>query len=234
MKAAILSVGALAIGASAWSWPECEADNCYREMVDQRFYDESKSFCPGYLAGTTYDIPSDYENCDGDASKVSSACSCITYTPTTSSSTYAPTTTTYPPTTTTTPYQTYSSSSSKTYPVYSSSSSPYYPVYTSSTPAYPYPTAPVSYTTSTLYTTTCYTVTSCDMPGCSTGYYTTQTVPYKTTVCPVYSTTSVQTYAAPTYPASSASPTYVVTAGAGKAASGFGLAAAGAIAAALL
>lgn len=49
-------------------------------MTDDRFIEEAQAFCPGFLAGTTTEIPADFENCKGDAGRVSSACSCITTT----------------------------------------------------------------------------------------------------------------------------------------------------------
>jgi len=179
MKATILSLGALAVGASAWTYPDCEPDNCYREMTDPRFYGEAVSFCPGYLAGATADIPSDFENCGGDSTKVSSACSCITYSAstTTTPSTYAP---------------------SSTEPVYPTTTSSYPPVYptTSSQPSvYLYPTpsektayptyAPPGYTISVVYSTTCYTVSTA-----GPKYVTTVTYPAYTTLCPVQTTLS--------------------------------------------
>ncbi|KAH8895486.1 hypothetical protein GQ53DRAFT_52325 [Thozetella sp. PMI_491] len=65
-----------------WTYPDCEPDNCYRNLIDDRFKDEAKAFCPQFLAGTTTApsaIPTDFNNCDGNIAAVSSACSCITY-----------------------------------------------------------------------------------------------------------------------------------------------------------
>ncbi len=131
----------------------------------------------------------------------------------------------------------YYESSSKEYPVYPvSSSTPVYKVY----PTGYYPASyPVSYSTSTLYSTSCYS---------ESGVYVTKSIPYSTTVCPVTYTPVISatyvpapsaptTYAAGTgavTPVYSAKPTYV-TAAAGKLGHGMQLAAAaGVVAAAAL
>ncbi|KAK1768240.1 hypothetical protein QBC33DRAFT_536620, partial [Phialemonium atrogriseum] len=105
MRTTPLSLGALLLGlASAWEYPDCDPDNCYREMTNDRFYGEAQEFCPQFLAGTTTApeaIPTNFENCEQDVNRVSSACSCITYT-----ATYTPGTTTGYPTETQTGYPT--------------------------------------------------------------------------------------------------------------------------------
>ncbi|KOS21843.1 hypothetical protein ESCO_001821 [Escovopsis weberi] len=71
-------VGALAAGmANAWSYPDCEPDNCYRNAIDQRFSALAPAACFQWLAGTTTAdsaVPTDFNNCN--AQEFSSACSC--------------------------------------------------------------------------------------------------------------------------------------------------------------
>ncbi|KAH8900265.1 hypothetical protein GQ53DRAFT_758358 [Thozetella sp. PMI_491] len=190
-----LSVAALAGLTSAWSYPDCEPDNCYREMTDSRFYEEAVAFCPGYLAGKTSVIPSDFENCDSDASKVSSACSCITYSATTSTSSVAtstPATTTTSVVVTTTPASSSPATSTATSaPV--SSPPPTSTGVSSKTEghsSYPHST---KMTTSTITSTHTYTITSCkpevtNCPGNKDHPYTTVETTVYTTVCPVTET----------------------------------------------
>jgi hypothetical protein len=221
MRSAILSLGALALQVAAWEYPYCEPDGCYRNLIDERFAAEANTFCPKFLSGTTTAaaaIPTAFDNCAGDVKAVSSACSCVTYTLTTSTSS-AVSTTAPVSSTTSCPETTSTSVSSK---------------------------APHSYTTSTVYTTKVYTVTSCkpDVTDCpSKPHVTTETSILYTTVCPVteetYAPTTMSTKSYGTSaPASktTTSKALQVTAAAGKVASGFGAAAAAGVfaAAALL
>ncbi|KAL2164778.1 hypothetical protein VTH06DRAFT_73 [Thermothelomyces fergusii] len=86
MRPLALSLGVLAVGlARAHKYPDCDPDNCYRNLIDERFAELGVSFCFEFLAGTTTApsaIPTDFVNCEGNVNAVSSACSCITYTAT--------------------------------------------------------------------------------------------------------------------------------------------------------
>ncbi len=201
-------MGALAVGANAWSYPDCEPDNCYRELSDTRFESEAPAFCYGFLAGTTTAaaaIPTDFGNCGGDVAAVSSACSCITYSHSTTSS-KAPV----------------SSTKSTTTPASSSASS-----------AAPLTTSTI-YTTKIYTVTSCApTVTNC--PG--KPYVTTEIVALYTTVCPVSTLKSTTTPPPPpkttpaptgTLPPAKTTGSLPVTAAAGKFAGGLELAAAAA------
>lgn len=260
MRGVYLSLAAVVGSASAWQYPSCvgipeshprwrqkleelrrltrdqEPDNCYRELVDPRFTAEANTFCPQYLAGTTTApsaIPTDFSNCGTGAdgvSALSSACSCVTYSLSSSSST---------PT-----------STSASAPLSTTSPSSHSPPPTSKY------SKPPKYTTSTIYTTTVYTVTSCaptvtNCPG--KGHVTTETIAVTTTVCPVTEsesaapssvsvesttpcptlTTSIGT-AAPPPSKTSSSAQLVVTAAAGRVVFDVVAAAAGVVAVALL
>jgi len=195
MRSTIFALGAFALGsANAWSYPQCNTDNCYNELIDVRFAAEASSFCPEFLASTTTEasaIPTDFSNCnDGvDAdyiSAVSSACSCVTYT---ASSTAAATTTTT---------SSSSSSSSSAAASTSSTSSASGVVTSTSSSAAASSTSSVAYTTSTVYTTSIYTVTSCaaTVTNCpAKGHVTTEIISLYTTICPVTETeTASKTY----------------------------------------
>jgi hypothetical protein len=221
-----MTLGALALGAAnaldlRWTYPNCDTTNCYNELVDARFYAEAETFCPEFLAGTTTAasaIPTDFSNCQGDVSAVSSACSCITYTMThtTGSSTAPPTTTTTtPPTTSSSPTTSsipttatlppptttlYSSSSSPSGTVTSPSSSttPASSVSTTSTPNGSYTSSSSSsitlYSTSTIYTTSVSTIYSCAPTVTSCPYRTSSgTVPasYTVTTATISLTTTI-------------------------------------------
>lgn len=83
MHSTVFTLAAVVGLASAWTYPNCEPDNCYNEMVDTRFHAEAVAFCPEFLASTVTAasaIPTDFSNCGNDVMAVSSACSCITYT----------------------------------------------------------------------------------------------------------------------------------------------------------
>ncbi|KAL2189973.1 hypothetical protein L209DRAFT_148386 [Thermothelomyces heterothallicus CBS 203.75] len=189
MRAFALSLGALAIGlASAHEYPNCEADGCYRNLIDERFAEKAVSFCPEFLAGTTTAasaIPTDFANCEGDVKAVSSACSCITYTATataTSSTTEVSETSTteVPPESSTTEAPETSSTEA---PETSSTETP--------------ETSTTKWTTSTITTTATRTITSCPppvtkCPGNGTTTVTTETI-VTTTVCPVTETTTTDT-----------------------------------------
>jgi 2-phosphoxylose phosphatase len=77
--------------------PSCNHNNCLRQMIGQ--LSSASSFCPSFTAApsstASQTIPSWLSNCDGDISKVSSACSClVTPAPTSSASSSATSTTT--------------------------------------------------------------------------------------------------------------------------------------------
>ncbi|KAJ4300127.1 hypothetical protein N0V88_002796 [Collariella sp. IMI 366227] len=188
MRAFTLSLGALALGlASAHEYPNCEPDNCYREMVDPRFADEAIAFCPKFLSGTTTAadaIPTNFENCEGSIKAVSSACSCITYTagttepPATSTSESEVESSTEAPATTTTPPPKTTSEASETETEAETETEEPEQTKTSTT----------RWTTSTITTTTTRTITSCppSVTACpSHGTTVTTEVIVTTTVCPV-------------------------------------------------
>jgi hypothetical protein len=222
MRAATIFAGALALGsAHAWTYPDCELDNCYRNMVDERFKGVSGPLCVKYLAASATAaaaVPTEFSNCAGDYKAVSSACSCITYSMSTTSTSAPKTSSTSTTSTTST------TSSSKVYSSSSAESS----------------SKPTKYTTSTVYTTKVYTVTSCkpEVTDCpSKPHVTTETIAVSTTVCPVTeessttvkptTTTKPTTVGTVTVPATkTTSSALVVTAAAGRV--GFELAAAGA------
>jgi hypothetical protein len=272
MRTFALTLGALALRlASANQYPNCvshpvslalsdvtcqtadpqqESDNCYRNLVDERFAAEAVAWCPEWLAGTTEIIPDDFSNCDGNVKALSSACSCVTYTATatasssastsstevaTTSSTTVQVTTTAAPTTTTTATSTEETSECETE---TESTAP--------------ETSTTKWTTSTITTSTTKTITQCPVtvtncPSHST--ITTVEVVVTTTVCPVTETQapSVPPSLTPTSSAfgtvtvpktsTGAKPTssVPVTAGAGRVIGGFeGLAALAGLFAALL
>ncbi|KAK8146254.1 hypothetical protein G3M48_003380 [Beauveria asiatica] len=73
----------LASSAYAWIYPNCEHDDCYRNLVDPLHIGKAPAFCIGWMSGTTTStgaIPTQYRNCLGVA--LLSACSYITYTAT--------------------------------------------------------------------------------------------------------------------------------------------------------
>ena len=71
---------------------DCNHDNCLRQMINQA--SAVAQFCPTFTASSaTKALPTFVSNCGGDASRVSSACSCLV-TPTAASSTSPPATTT--------------------------------------------------------------------------------------------------------------------------------------------
>ncbi|TVY15285.1 hypothetical protein LARI1_G006251 [Lachnellula arida] len=123
MYSVYLGLGALALSSvNAWTYPDCEMDNCYRNLIDARFTLEAGPFCLDFISGTTTAaaaIPTDFNNCAGDIAAVSSACSCIAYTlthessptktPCTTSTTPIETPTSTPCTTTTPPPKTHTS-----------------------------------------------------------------------------------------------------------------------------
>ncbi|PNY21902.1 Uncharacterized protein TCAP_07202, partial [Tolypocladium capitatum] len=69
MKGAFVFGAIAAAVVSAWEYPDCERDNCYRNLIDSRFKAEAPKFCFEFLSGTTTAskaIPTDFNNCDGD------------------------------------------------------------------------------------------------------------------------------------------------------------------------
>ncbi|KAL2267113.1 hypothetical protein VTJ83DRAFT_4390 [Remersonia thermophila] len=208
MRTALFSLGALAVGlATANEYPDCELDNCYRNLVDERFAAEAVAWCPQFLAGTTTApaaIPTNFGNCDSNVQAVSSACSCITYS--NPATTEVPTTTSEPE-----PEPTDSGSDTEDEECSTEEPETTAPATTTSEPEpeptdsgsdtededcptdEPETTAPVTtdepeYTTSTITTTTTRTITQCPsaVPSCPNGVVTTtvETI-VTTTVCPV-------------------------------------------------
>lgn len=224
MRASILALGAVALQqVSAWSYPDCEADGCYRNFVDERFAKEGEKFCVDFLSGTTTAasaIPTSFNNCAGDVKAVSSACSCITYTLT---HTKSPATST--------------ASVSKAVPTTTVTTSE---CEDETLSAKPTTSSKPHYTTSTVYYTKVYTITSCkpEVTDCPKNPKVTTVVESYTTVCPVeeeHPITKTKSYgtAAPTAKPTTTK-TFPVTAAAGKVGTGFGAAAAALAVAALL
>jgi hypothetical protein len=84
MKNAVIIAAMAATCTYAWTYPDCEHDNCYRNLADPRYAGEVDAFCIEWISGTTTDvgaIPTQYRNCP-NAAPLSSACSCIAYTAT--------------------------------------------------------------------------------------------------------------------------------------------------------
>lgn len=171
-----------------------EKDNCYRNMIDERFADQIEAWCPEFLSGTTTApsaIHTALDNCDGSIQAVSSACSCITYwasttteAPTSTSTSEVESTTTDAPETTSTS-ESSSSATSTTTEDDEDDDCPEtdYPTST--------PTSTTKWTTSTITTSTTKTITKCppvvtDCPAEST-IVTTEVIT-TVTVCPVTET----------------------------------------------
>ncbi|KAK4103424.1 hypothetical protein N658DRAFT_394430, partial [Parathielavia hyrcaniae] len=74
MRASTLSLAAVALGlASAHEYPDCESDNCYRNLIDERFKEDAVSFCFEFLDGTTTApsaIPTQFNNCESNVQAV--------------------------------------------------------------------------------------------------------------------------------------------------------------------
>jgi hypothetical protein len=168
---------------------------------------------------------------------------------TTSTPSYTPSGTSNPSYTTSTLYSTTTYTATSCPPEVTSC--PGKPYVTTKVIAYSTTVCPVTpdypkYTTSTLYSTTTYTATSCkpEVTDCPyTPYVTTEVVPYTTTVCPVTNnwtptltpTLTTKSYGTDAPTAVSTTKGLLVTAAAGKPASGLGAAAiAGVLAAAAL
>ncbi|KAK8051467.1 hypothetical protein PG993_002852 [Apiospora rasikravindrae] len=240
MHGIVMSMGALALSGMAsaarlnarWTYPDCDADNCYRAFIDKDHIGTSPGFCWDFLTTPHKDatgVPQEFANCDNDVKRISSACSCITYTYSHSSSSAPPTATTTSSVTTevlttsstpstTTPTAISSTdavpaSSSSVVPVTSSNHSHH--VHTTSTSSSG-PSASVTastgatdevLTTSTVTKVHSYTVTSCaktvvDCPATTKPYVTVETSVYVTT-CPVSSGKPKPTPETESYPASS-------------------------------
>ncbi|KAJ2982774.1 hypothetical protein NQ176_g1165 [Zarea fungicola] len=57
---------ALATKAYAWTYPDCEPDGCYRNLIDPRYTGQAPAFCIDWISGTITDagaIPTQYHNC---------------------------------------------------------------------------------------------------------------------------------------------------------------------------
>jgi hypothetical protein len=228
----VIAFGAFALAAQAWEYPYCESEG-YRNLIDERFADKAEEWCPVFLAGTTTAasaVPTEFSNCDGNIPAISSACSCITYVPSTSTSS--------------TSTKSSSSSTSSSYSKPTSSASYSHSKSSTSSASMTKPTKPPKYTTSTIYTTTVYTVTSCapDVPNCpGKPHVTTKTIAVSTTICPVEETeTEKPTKSYP--PKTTIGTTYIppkptntfVPAGAAQIGGGLAAVAAGVMAAVLL
>lgn len=98
MKSISLLVSTLMASANAWTYPDCERDGCYRNLIDRRYADVAPAFCLEWNSGLTTAvsaIPSCFRNCR-DVAAVSSACSCVAYTATHTTTTPRLTSTTTP------------------------------------------------------------------------------------------------------------------------------------------
>ncbi|KAK8080027.1 hypothetical protein PG997_007845 [Apiospora hydei] len=91
MHGTVMSMGALALSGMAsaarlgprWTYPDCEADNCYRAFIDKDHIGMAPAFCWDFLTTphkVASGVPQEFANCDNDVKLISSACSCITYT----------------------------------------------------------------------------------------------------------------------------------------------------------
>ncbi|CEJ89890.1 hypothetical protein VHEMI05707 [[Torrubiella] hemipterigena] len=237
------AVALLAATVAANKYPDCEPDNCHRNLVDDRFKDQAPAICKQWLAGTTTAasaIPTQFNNCPS-VQEFSSACSCVTYTATHTSGTPS---SSVPPSSSATPSSSVVPSSSIP-PVSSSTKGP-----VSSSSAVPSTTScpttvstetskPVTqWTTSTICSYVTHTVTECPstVPNCPVKHTTTsvETIPITTTVCPVTTTPAPHNNGTATYtpPVQGTQPP-VVTGAAGRFAVEY-LAAAAGVAAALL
>ncbi|KAK3905648.1 putative cell wall protein sed1 protein [Staphylotrichum tortipilum] len=192
MRTSVLSLGALALGlASAHEYPNCESDNCFRNLVDERFAAQAVAWCPEFLSGTTTAsgaIPTEFSNCDGNVQAVSSACSCITYT---ASATATPTAT--PSSSSTSVEETSSeapgTTTATTEAPATSTEEPETSDCETETEEPESSTSTTKWTTSTITTSTTKTITQCPAsvtacPGRSTTFTTVEVV-VTTTVCPV-------------------------------------------------
>ncbi|TQW01641.1 hypothetical protein IF2G_10838 [Cordyceps javanica] len=68
----------------AWTYPDCEPDGCYRNLIDPRYSAEAPAFCLKWISGTVMDlsaIPPHFRDCPG-VTALSSACFCVAYTAT--------------------------------------------------------------------------------------------------------------------------------------------------------
>ncbi|KAK1982664.1 hypothetical protein LZ30DRAFT_590111, partial [Colletotrichum cereale] len=194
-----MGLGAIALASvNANKYPNCELDNCYRNLVDDRFKDEANVFCVDFLRGTTTAkeaIPTNFNNCENKIKDISSACSCVTYTlthtvPVTTSASSSWTTSTTAPSTTvsTSNADKTSSSTSEVVSTSTTSSSASTPPTSEATNIYPVTEDSTKLTTSTIYTTRVETLTQCapHAVDCSLSpVTTTQTIAVSTTVYPV-------------------------------------------------
>ena len=96
MNGILLLVSTLLASANAWTYPDCERDSCYRNLIDRRYADGAPAFCLDWNSGLNTAVsvvPSRFRNCP-DIAAVSSACSCVAYTATHASTTPRMTSTT--------------------------------------------------------------------------------------------------------------------------------------------
>lgn len=247
MHAIALSLGALALSSVAgaarldtrWKYPDCEADNCYRAFVNKDHIGMAPEFCWDFLTTPHSDasgVPQEFKNCDSDVKLISSACSCITYTYSHSSSVPAAATTSSSamtvvlttsstPAATTTPASSSAavpSPSSSVVPVTSSTAIMPTGSTTSSGPGASASATEASSATSEFMTTSTvtevhsYTVTSCsstvvDCPATTKPYVTVETNVYVTT-CPVSSAgPKTSLYPVSSYPVGTSTSTLYAT-----------------------
>ncbi|TWU71468.1 hypothetical protein ED733_002943 [Metarhizium rileyi] len=98
MKSTIV-ITILAACVATWEYPNCEHDNFYRTLIKEALQDEASSVCFDWLAKTVTvppSIPAEFNNCDARAA--SSACPCIIYWMSASTSTINKNPHTNPPT----------------------------------------------------------------------------------------------------------------------------------------
>jgi hypothetical protein len=164
-----------------------EPDNCFRNLIDERFHEEAVAWCPQFLAGTTTApaaIPTNFGNCEGNVQAVSSACSCITYSNPVETE---PATSTEPVTSTATEEEEEECTDDL-----SDSDGEDETTTPAETTAVETTTTEPELTTSTITLTTTRTITSCPaaVPSCPGGGVVTTTVEtiVTTTVCPVTET----------------------------------------------
>ncbi|KAK2021592.1 hypothetical protein LX32DRAFT_508568, partial [Colletotrichum zoysiae] len=207
MRGLYMGLGVIAlVSVNANQYPNCEHDNCYNNLVDDRFKDKANVFCVEFLSGTTtapYAIPTDFDNCQKDIKAISSACSCVTYTlthtvpVTTSTSSSWITSITAPSTTVSTAEST--SSTSSTTPSNTSSTS------VSSTSSTASSSTSVSSTSSTASSSTSVSSTSSTASSSTSVSSTSSTSSSSTSVSSTSSTASSSTSVSSTLSTASSS-----------------------------
>lgn len=73
MRGLQMGIGAFALANTAnaavrrWTYPDCEADNCYRAFINEQYTDLAPSFCLEFLASTTTEasvVPTPFKVCN--------------------------------------------------------------------------------------------------------------------------------------------------------------------------